>query len=547
MKKFRIGALLLTIIMCLAACGGGDKKAGKSGDGNSFTTYIVSEPSTLDAQKGSDIYSWAVLKSTMEPLVRLVENSEGGLEIENAGAESYEVSEDKKVYTFKIRDNKWTDGEKVTAEDYAYGIKRSVDPSTGAEMGFLLTNIKNAQAVISKEKPVEELGVKAIDEKTLEITLEEPAEYFIKIATQRIMFPQRKDIIEKYGDQFGSDKDKFIGNGPFVLSEWVHNSEVKLTKSDNYWDKDKVKLDSVNIKILSDENTYSNSFDTGEIETVMANKAQWRDKFMDKEGVKNKTLERPIADYIAFNTKDKYFSNAKIRRAFQLGIDRDKFSEAVTDGIAKPAYGWVPPTINAGEIEYRSKVEEPLVSISKESDPRKLLEEGLKELGITEAPENIEFTISFGDTSQKIRTYAEFMQSSYKDNLGVNVKLDFNEWPIYFSKMNKGDYQFGYLAWTADFDDPYAMLSVFLSNAGNVNTGWVNEEYDNLVIQGGKENDTEKAIELYKKAENILLEEASISPLLYGVSENFQYEYVKNFSVNDLSTQGFKYVDTSDK
>lgn len=543
MKKKIFFLVMVVLAVILTACSGNEKKGKVDEEKQYYNTYLGAEPNTLDSQKGSDSYSDTILNNAMEPLIRLVEQEDKSVKAIEAGAESYEVSDDQLVYTFKIRKNNWSDGKEVTAKDYEYGIKRSMDPDTAAESGFLLTPIKNSVAVMAGEMPLDEVGVIATDDRTLEITLTKPASYFIKIASTRVMFPQREDSVKEHGEQFGSEKEKFIGNGPYTVDEWVHNSSLVLKKSDSYWDKKNVGVGVVNLKILSDENTINNAFETGEIDTVRVAKAQWRDKFEKKEGVTRTSITLPSVNFMLFNTQDDLFKNEKVRRAFQIGVDRKELADTIYDGILTDAYGWVPKTISVGETEYRKEVAEPLKEIIKENkDPKALLMEGLKELGLNEDPNKLDITLSFGVTSQFMRTYGEFFQSTYKKSLGIELKLDFNEWPIYSGRVMKGDYQIGYMGWGAHFDDPYAILSVLESTAGNVNTGWASKEYDRLVVEGSQESDPKKAIEAYRQAEEILIREASISPIVYSTNEQFNYDYVKNLPINQFATQGFKTV-----
>lgn len=261
MKKKLVAALLVAAMtLSLTACGG-DSKSSSEGEGQYYNTYIASEPSTLNTLMGNDIYGWAVNQNTLEPLTRLVEK-DGKQEREGAGAESWESNEDGTVWTFKLRDNKWSDGQAVTAADYAYGITQTLNPETGSPNSYFTANyIKNGSKVVSGELPVEELGVKVVDDKTLEITLEAPTPYFMAITDTRACYPVRQDIAEKHGESYGSELETLVFNGPFKIESWTHNSEIKLVKNPDYWDAENVKLDKVNYAIVNDENTRFNSFE----------------------------------------------------------------------------------------------------------------------------------------------------------------------------------------------------------------------------------------------------------------------------------------------
>ena len=214
MKKKLVAALVAaTMVLSLAACGGkgdGGSSGGSGGSGSAggemyYNNYLMTEPSTLDSIKGNDNYSRGILINTMEPLTRLVEK-DGEQVREAAGAESWESNEDGTVWTFKIRDNKWSDGQEVTAEDYAYGITQTLNPEAGSPNSFFTASfIKNGSKVVNGEASVEELGVKAVDDKTLEITLEAPTPYFMSLTDTRACYPVRKDFVEKYGETYGSE------------------------------------------------------------------------------------------------------------------------------------------------------------------------------------------------------------------------------------------------------------------------------------------------------------------------------------------------------
>lgn len=270
------------------------------------------------------MYSNSVLVNVMEPLTRLEEDENQNTKLVPAGAEEWEVSEDGLVWTFKLRENYWSDGEKVTAQDYEYGIKRSADPNTASPFSFLLTPIKNAEKVIAGELPVDELGVKALDENTLEITLEYPTPYFEQLTYQRVMFAQRKDIVEQYGDTFGTEPDTLVYNGPFVVSQWIHNSEVILTKNPSYWDADSVNLETVSYKIIEDRNSAYNSLANRSVDQASVNDPDWLKRFSEDENLNHIEVVRPSVNYVFFNTQDELFQNANVRKAFSLAIDRKK-------------------------------------------------------------------------------------------------------------------------------------------------------------------------------------------------------------------------------
>ena len=437
MKIKRILAVMLAgaMMLSMAACGGESKEESaaqpsaeqKTIDGNVldaeqyFNGYIGSEPTTLDSVVGNDQYSGSVLTNTMEPLTRLAEK-DGKNVREGAGAESWESNEDGTVWTFHLRDNNWSDGQPVKAQDYVYSIVRTLTPETGSPNSYLITCVKNANAVLAGEMDPSELGVKAIDDKTVEFTLEQPTPYFLSLTDTRVMMPQRQDIVEQYGESYGAEASNLVYNGPFKLESWMHNSELVLVKNDQYWDKDNVNLQTINYKIMNDENTIFNSFTNGSIDSCGCGTPEWMEKFKAMDNVEYLHYVSPAIRYNFYNTKDELFQNANIRNAFTLALDREDIVNTIYFGTMSPAYSWVPDGVSTGEQGiYRAQVEEPLKAMYETADPKELLLKGMEELGLGSDPSTLEVTFSLGGVDQWMKNYGEYYQQTFKNVLGVNV------------------------------------------------------------------------------------------------------------------------------
>lgn len=519
--------------------------------GNDITQYLNlildMEPSTLDPSKGTDMYSNTILINVLEPLTRLEEDEESKNILVPAGAESWEHNEDGTVWTFKIRNNLWSDGKEVRAQDYEYGIKRTVAKETASQYAYLLSPIKNAMAINQGKLPIEELGVKCLDDKTLEITLASPTPYFLELTYQRVMFPQREDIVKQHGEKHGSEQDTLIFNGPFTLSSWAHNSELILEKNYNYWDKDNVKLENVNLFIIQDSNAAYNSLANATIDQISANKTEWREKFLQDEDLKHYEIIEPSTNFLFFNTKDKLFSNVNVRKAFSLAINREELADVIFNGVNVPAYGWVSPGISIGENEYRDIIASPVSTlISENPDPKALLRRGLTELGMDSDPSKTTVKMSLGSTDQETKIFGEYLQQVYMKVLGINFIVEQMEWPVFMSVMDKGDFQIGSVAWAADFNDPASTLTVFKSDAGILNIGWANPRFDELIDMSDKEMDPAKRVEYLSEAEKILLyDESVIAPMTYSIKNIFAYKYVNNIGITPFGTSGFKYAFTS--
>ena len=556
MKIKKILAVLLAgaMMLSMAACGGEEETTAeatgeqKTIDGNVldaeqyFNGYLSSEPTTLDSVTGNDTYSSTILTNTMEPLTRLAEK-DGENVREGAGAESWESNEDGTVWTFHLRDNKWSDGVDVTANDYVYAITRVLTPETGSPNSWLLTCIKNANAVLAGEMDPSELGVKAVDEKTIEFTLESPTPYFLSLTDTRVMMPQRQDIVEQYGESFGAEAANLVYNGPFKLDTWTHNSELILVKNDQYWDAENVNLQTINYKIMNDENTIFNSFTNGSIDSCGCGTPEWMQKFEAMDNVDYIHYTSPAVRFNFYNTKDELFQNENIRNAFTLALNREDIVETIYHGTMSAAYSWVPDGVSVGDAGiYRDQVEEPLKAMVESEDPKELLLKGMEELGLGDDPSTLEVTFSLGGVDQWMKNYGEYYQQTFKEVLGVNVVLDFNEWGTFQSKVNNGEYQMGYMSWSIDYNDPYSMLAVMYSTSGNINTGWVNEDYDALLDQAAVEMDDAKRLELYKQAEEILFEEGPLCPVVNEAANTFRYSHIKNSNTMPFTSTGLKYA-----
>lgn len=537
MKKRMIALVLSSVmILSLVACGGekaGEKKtsSGEKDEEQYINTYMVSEPTTLDPSLRSDAYSSEILISTLEGLIR-IEERDGEYKIMPGDAETWENSDDGKVWTFHIgKDRKWSDGEAVTADQYVYSLQRSADPETGCPNSYFVTPILNYDAVSTGEMEPEQLGVKAVDEYTLEITLTNPMPSFLESTDASIFYPQRKDIVEKYGDQYGTDADKMVYNGPFTVDEWTHNSSIKLAKNDEYWDKENVDLGAVNYQIISDTSAITNAYDSGQIDFISASSQEDLQKY---EGDDNNTYTKTSGGQITFqfyNTKDEIFSNKKIREAFTLAVDHDDMNDMGFSGMREPLYGWIAPALTVGEKSLREEAGDPLKDLKKDLDKsgktaKDILIEGMKELGLGDDPSKLDVTYSLAGTSDWFHTFGEYLQQMYKETLGINLKIDFSEWGIFQDNLTNGKYQIGFMSWGAYYNDPYDMLSVNMTDFNQIYTGWSNEEYDQLSKAGSTEMDETKRMDDYVKAERIFIEDYVTCPLATSVTHQFSKSYV---------------------
>lgn len=554
---------------------------GEPDENQVYDTFLNSEPTSLDPARASDNYALSIMANIYEPLV-LIHGDKDGNPVFTGGAATWDVSEDGLVYTFHLRDNQWWDGQPVTAQDYEYALKRAIDPATGAPYVYLLSDILNA--IQEEEAPAEEIaeeekseedeaateaekeeetpaaeteetmtenvapafdmdkvGVKALDDKTLEITLGAPSATFLQVMAQPVACAVRKDWIEKEGEAYGSDPDKIMGNGPFKVNEWQHNTKIVLEKADTYWNAANVLYQKVNLPILQDENTLMTAFMNKEIFSVGTTKPEWKEKFAEKEDVINVNKDDIATFFMMFNTKDELFKNVKVRRAFSAALDREDFNETIWFGNNKAATGWVPLTIYVGDNNYREAAGNFIDKLQQEvPDPKALLAEGLSELGMDDKIDNLEVSIILGSTDTWFRTFGEYLQSIFKEVLNVDLKIEQLDWTVFSDRVDKSDYQIGYMAWGSELVEPNAMLLIHADGSPQVGTYWDNEEYNKTVKAAASEVDPAKRLELYIKAESILMDEAPVAPVVHSMINSYRYDFIKNVDDCVWSNIGYR-------
>lgn len=546
-KMFVLLVALAMVFSAAVGCTPTDKGGDKAElDAEQYiNTYITADPTTLDPSLRSDTYSSSINTNVLEGLIRM-EERDGEYFLNRGDAESWEPNEDGTVWTFKLGDNKWEDGEPVTAEQYVYSLRRSSLPETGSPNSSFLAPIVNFDAINKGKMDVSELGVKALDEKTLEISLTEPVPSFLNMIDGTVYFPQRQDKIEEWGDKYGSEAEYTICNGPFKVESWTHNSSIVLVKNDQYWDAENVKLDKVNYAIMPDETTYYTAFESGDLDFVSTGKTEWLEKFEARDDTNFNSYTSATITYAFFNTKDALFKNANVRKAFMLAIDREDINEICFSGLRVPTYGWVVPTISVGDTNFRDAAGDPIKDMLAELEAngetsKDLLLKGMEELGLGDDPSTLKVSFNLAGVDDWFRTLGEYLQQVYKTELGVELSIDFAEWGIFYDNVTKGTYQMGFMGWGAYYNDPYDVLSLFKSEYDQIKTGWANAEYDELIEKASVEMDAAKRLDYYKQAESILLkDEAVASPLATSRVNQFVRDYVHGYATLGFSNMGFK-------
>ncbi len=485
---------------------------------------LHSEPPTADPGLAEDSTSGAITRATFDGLTRTTEDGKPHESI----AEKIEVSQDLLTYTFKIRDAKWSNGDPVTAHDFEFAWKRVLDPKTAANYAYQLYYIKNAEKANKGEAKLDDVGVKALDDKTLQVTLENPTPYFLELTAFYTYYPVNKKVVEA-NPKWAAEASTHVGNGPFKMESWEHKSKLVLVKNENYWDKDAVKLDRIEFSMVEDENTELSMYENGEIDWAGAPLSSLPTDAIPALKDSGKMTTQPIAGtyWYKFNTEKAPFNNVKIRKAFTYAINRQAIIDNVTQTNQQPAMGAVPPSMALKADGY-----------FKDNDvetAKKLLEEGMKELGITKLPP---ITLSY-NTSEGHKKIAEAIQDQWKKNLGVEVKLENKEWKVYLEDLHQGKFQIGRMGWLGDFNDPINFLELYKDKkGGNNDTNWENPKYKELLNKSALEQDPAKRKEILAQAEAILMEEMPIAPIYF-----YTQSYVKKDNIKGVILDGLGFVD----
>ncbi len=545
MKSFKALLLFLTLTLVLAACNFGGDDSGNGGgeegssssegsDGKTINLSIASDPPSFHPALATDTTSGAIMASVFEGLTRL--DPEGNPE--PAMAENIDVSEDKKTYTYTLRDAQWSNGDPVTADDFEYAWKWALDPENASDYAYQLYYIEGAEAYNSGEGSADDVAVTAVDEKTLEVQLVNPTPYFDELTAFYTYYPVNSKMAEENPDwHTDPNGENYIGNGPFNLESFTSSDEIVLQKNDDYWDSENVALQTVNIDMVESESTALKMYEGGDLDYLGSpfNSIDLNalDKFKDN-GTLNVSDQAGTYMYV-FNTQDEIMQNKNIREALTIAIDREGLINNVTKGEQEPATGLVPLTMEG--FEEPEEYFEP----GNMDDAKAALDAGLEELGM-EDPSELSIALSY-NTSEAHAAIAQFVQQGWKENLGIDVTLDNSEWQVYLEALDAGEHQVGRYGWLADFNDPVNFLEIFKTEEGNNNTGWTDEEYISLLDQASQETDEAARTELLQEAEGVFMEDFPIAPIYFYTNLSVHEDKVKNMTPDPLGNVQLKYVD----
>lgn len=514
------------VALLLGACSSKNSSSGKQ----TITMPTTQELSTIDLSKSTAVDTFNTLNNTNEGLYRLGKNSkpEAGI------AKSETVSKDGLTYTFNLRDNaKWSNGDPVTAKDFVYSWQRTVNPKTGSQYGYLFSGVKNADAIQSKKKAVNTLGIKALSKYKLQITLEKKIPYFKLLLGFPVFFPQNQKVVEKYGNNYGTRSDRMVYDGPFKLTGWNGTGTTwKLVKNKDYWDKSNVKLNTIKYQVVKDNNTALNQYNQKKLIGVALSGAQAKNL---KGKSDYKSFMTSSCYYLSLNQKMKLFKNKDIREAFSMAINRNQLVKKVLgDG-----------SINTGSFVSKGLATNPKTGKDFTADasypktvkynPKqatKLWKQGLKELGMS--GKKINLTLLAGDDDSTKQT-TQYIQSNLQTNLpGLKITNSNQPSANVLAKQASHSFQLTISDWFADFSDPITFLNILTTGNSSNQPQWSNKTYDKLVKASNTTdaNNPEARWNDMVKAQNVLLDDAGIAPLYQSAAPWLMSNKFKGFIYN---------------
>lgn len=508
--------------------------------GNVATAAVVpagvqlAEKQTLVRNNGSEVQSLDPHKIEGVPESNINRDLFEGLLISDVDgkpspgvAEKWE-NKDFKVWTFHLRkDAKWSDGTPVTAQDFVYSWQRLANPNTASPYASYLQygHIVNIDDIIAGKKPITDLGVKALDDHTFEVTLSEPVPYFYKLLVHSSVSPVPRAAVEKFGEKW-TQPANIVTNGAYKLKDWVVNERIVLERNTNYWDNAKTVINQVTYLPISSEVTDVNRYRSGEIDMTYNNMPIELFQKLKKE-IPNEVHVDPYlcTYYYEINNQKAPFNDVRVRTALKLALDRDIIVNKVKNQGDLPAYSFTPPYTDGAKL-----VEPEWFKWSQEKrneEAKKLLAEA----GYTaEKPLTFDLLYNTSDLHKKLAIAAA---SIWKKNLGANVKLKNQEWKTFLDTRHQGNYDVSRAGWCADYNEPTSFLNMVLSDSSNNTVHYKSPAFDKLIADTLKVTDEAQRSELYSKAEQQLDKDSAIVPVYYYVNARLVKPWVGGYSGKD--------------
>ncbi|WP_261895281.1 ABC transporter substrate-binding protein [Vibrio cyclitrophicus] len=465
------------------------------------------EVATLDPHKSQGVPESHVIRDLLEGLV----NQDGDGNTIPGVAESWETT-DNKTFTFHLRkDAKWSNGDPVTANDFVYSFQRAVDPLTASPYAWYMeyTKMANAKDIVAGKKDKSELGVKALDDYTLEVTLDTAVPYFVMMMGHTTVKPVHKATVEKFGDQW-TKPENFVGNGAFVPNQWVVNERLELVRNENYWDNEHTVLNKVTFLPIENQVAEMNRFLSGELDfTCEVPNEHFRR--LQKEYPEDVNIKGNLCTYYyQFNAQKAPFDDVRVRKAMSYAMDRDIVTKAILGQGQKPAYfltpeitaGFDPVTPEYGQLSQKERI----------AEAKRLLEEA----GYTKS-NPLEFNLLY-NTSENHKKLAVAIASMWKKELGINAKLENQEWKSYLDSKDTGNFDVARAGWCGDYNEASSFLTLMVSQNTTAGQHYKSADYDKIIDKALSSTSEEERTKLYIEAEKLLAKDMPIAPVYQYVT-----------------------------
>lgn len=512
MRKFKMVLSTLFVLGLLSGCGGSKEAAPTEAKKEAVKSNIVTiandvELSSMDTGLATDGTSFEAIASVLEGLYQLdgAGNTIPGMAVKE------EISEDGKVRTFTLRDAKWSDGQPVTANDFVFAWRRLANPKTASEYAYMIgvAGIKNAEGVMSGEKPITELGITAVDDKTLKVELDYPVPFFDQLAAFPPFYPIREDFYDKYKEQYALTPEAILSNGPFKMVEWNQGANYTMVKNDQYYDADKVQIDGLNFQVVKDAQSAMVAFDQGNVDYVKLT-GEMVDQYKESPEFMN-----TLGGYLWFvspNQKVPGLENANLRRALALSFDKEQIAEHLLKDGSIAANFAVPVKLAVGPDGKDFRETTPSYLNVDKAKAKEYYEKAKQELG----KDKFAYELVFEDTEAS-KKVAEYLKSEIETNLlGMTINLKQQPKKARLQLMQNGVYELGLTRWGPDYADPMTYLDMWITGASYNYGSWSSKEYDKLIFDTSKGDLTGKPAERWealKQAEKVCMDAAAILPV----------------------------------
>lgn len=502
----------------------GDSTPAASGDATAiFTPKTVDaaktislnagmEPTGLNTLTSTYAIEFSLFKHMYENLVTLDDDDN----TVPGAAESWDYDEDTLTYTFHLRkDGVWTNGDPVTAKDFEFAWSQALNPDVASDYAYFLYFIKNAEKYFNGEVTWDEVGVKVVDDYTLEVTMEQPTPYALFLFSFGTLAPINQRFYEAVGaDLYSTEAQYFCTNGPFALTEWSHNDKIVMQKNDAWHGAADVEVEEIDWKIITDANAALSSFLAGDLDMVGLGTGELI-KQATAAGATIQSYTDGTSFYIYFNNNDQYLSNVNLRRALFNAIDEQKEIDTVWQNDNEPMTSFTAPGVSATDgTSFAGKVGELYAPSRDQEKAKEYLATALSELGCTVDDLSAHLSIDCGDSATSIAE-ASFYQEQWRQVLGIEVTVNSMITKQGSQNRKTGNYVMSVTGWGPDYNDPNTFLDLWVTDGGNNQTGFSNERYDELIDLAAKETDLEKRESYFIECEQIIADQLPIGPAFW--------------------------------